>query len=84
MKKLHCILLLAFLLINIHSQTVDCIRYINSSYATPSSCLSSSTDNRPINATAYVKATKNTTWYGIDDWTPYIYRDGYLIRDLFA
>lgn len=83
MSKLICLMLIVFLMTLSHSQTVDCIKYINSTYANPTSCLSSSTSTRPINATAYVKALKNTTWYGMDDWNPYIVRNHTIVRDLF-
>jgi hypothetical protein len=83
MNKLLSLLIVAFVLTAVHTQTVDCIKYINSTYATPTSCLSTSTDTRPINATSYVKSTKNTTWYGAEDWNPFLYRNGKLERDLF-
>ena len=83
--KILTILVACFCIFHIlQAQTVDCIKYINSSYANPASCLSSSTSTRPINATGYVKALKNTTWKGIDDWTPFIVRGGYLVVDLFS
>ena len=75
--------IVSLLLNGLHTQTVDCLKNIQSSYAYPTSCLSTSSDTRPINATAYVKAAKNTTWYGPIDWTPYIARDGYLVYDLY-
>jgi hypothetical protein len=83
MKNLFCLLIIALVLAGSRAQTVDCIKYINSTYANPVACLSSSTDTRPINATATVKALKNTTWYGADDWNPFLYRNGKLVRDLF-
>ena len=67
-------LLLFFMTIIAHSQSVDCLKYIQSSYAYPIACTSSHTDLRPINVTAQVKCSKNTTWYGYDDWNPFIAR----------
>ena len=83
MQKIICFLLISLLVVVTQPQSVDCIKYINSSYASPTSCQSTSADNRPINATAYVRCSKNTTWYGIDDWNPYIVRDKKIVRDLF-
>lgn len=83
MNKLFCLLLAAFIFREVHTQTVNCIKSIKSTFATPTSCLSTSTDTRPINVTSYVKSTKNTNWYGPDDWNPFLYRNGKLERDLF-
>ncbi len=30
-----------------------------------------------------MKVYKNVSWYGADDWDPYIIRGGYLVRDLY-
>jgi hypothetical protein len=83
MKATFCILVIALVLAFSHSQQVDCIKFINSTYASPSQCFSTSSDTRPINGTAYIKVYKNLSWYGADDWDPYIIRGGYLVRDLY-
>ena len=84
MKLCLLVLLLTWVFLHTNSQTVDCIKWINSTYGTPSSCTSTTNENRPINATAVVKATKNTTWYGPNDWNPYLVRNNYIILDLYA
>lgn len=78
------LIICSFLFSLSNTQIVDCIGYIKSIFATTGWCTSTSTDLRPINATGYMKILKNMSWYGADDWDPYILRDGYLIKNLYT
>jgi hypothetical protein len=61
-----CILVL--FITTAHSQIVDFIRSVDSVLAIPETCTSTSSNIRPINATAKIKARKDSTWFGDDDW----------------
>ena len=76
-------LITLFMMINYCGcQTVDCMRFINNFYTIPSVCTSTTSDNRPINATATINCVKNTEWYGADDWNPYLIRNTQAIAKL--
>ena len=82
-KYTYLLLLAVLLVLGSKSQYVDCLRYIYSSYASAYSCQSTFSDLRPINMTAKFQVHKNMSWYGAEDWTPFLHRDGYLIIDLY-
>ena len=82
-KHTYLLLVACLLVLGSKSQYVGCLKYIYSSYAVPDSCQSTSSDQRPINMTTYFMVKKNMSWYGDNDWTPFLHRDGYLIKDLY-